>query len=374
MKRLVVVLALVLAGGAARADKAAPPRLVTPPAGWVENTDQAKRVKSQLDMELMSEDATVEVYGWQPAERGALLLASLVTVEMPPERMGGWVREQIDEIHDTPAMMAGKEGKTRTISWSETADTADLEYANDELGTVSVVHVAWVRRAHADGAPDTIEEYKGECMVSSESAAQYQKPCAEAIAGLTLPAAAERLKIDTPARVAEGGDDDDDDDGSGTGSGTGTGTGTAAGSETGSGTGTGTGTVTSMNNAPEGAPLGPVITTKPASKGGTDMRPFWIAGGLLVLIAVLLWSRKKRQELIAEDERRKEEDEARAKAKKDKKPADAKKEEKAEKADKVAKIEAEAKKAEEKKDDEKAEEKKDEKAEEKKDDDKEDAS
>jgi FtsZ-interacting cell division protein ZipA len=56
------------------------------------------------------------------------------------------------------------------------------------------------------------------------------------------------------------------------------------------------------------------VLEQPTKKSsGTDTRPFWVAGGLLVLVAVLLWSNKKRKELLAEEEA-KEKADARAKA------------------------------------------------------------
>ena len=275
MRYALALFTVAALAGVARAD-----RVVEPPAGWVSDDNHAKRVQSNLDVR-MPEDSTVEVWSYAPPEKGAQLIVSAITVPVGGDVAGAWVRTRIDELHDTPALMAGDDGKTRTISWSEKADEANLEWANDDIGTQSLVRAVWVARKHAEGAPDTVEELRAECVMAIDGVAQVRPLCEKALASMALPAAADRVAIATPAAVKEPGDDDDAvvlDGGVAT---------PPAGA--------------TIDTAPPGPP-GPIISTRPASSGGRDLRPFWVAGGLLVLIASLLWGRKKRSEALASEE------------------------------------------------------------------------
>jgi hypothetical protein len=290
--------ATFLVAGAARADQAMEPRILPRPAGWVLDDAHAQLVKSSMERELPAGMlGSVEVYSYHPSERGGQLIASLVTVNVVGEAGGAWVRERIDAIQETPSLMAGDTGKVRTISWAEKSDAAaklveaNLQWANDDDQTVSIVRAVWVRRVHPEGTPDVIEEYRGECVMSADAVATLQPPCVEALGQMMLPPESNRLAIAPPAKVADPEAEGDD--------------------EPAVPVAPATPATPDTKESPEGAEIhktpdsvAPIVVNNPAPSAGRDLRPFWIAGGLLIVVALLLWNRKKRQELIAEEERR----------------------------------------------------------------------
>jgi hypothetical protein len=270
MKKICVLMLLMFAA-TAHAE-----RFATPPAGWQEDAAHAAVVKASTERALTA-PGTVEVYSWRPAEGGAAMIASLVTVQVSGDAAGPWVRDRIESIRETPDQMGGK-----TNAWSEKADDkgklveADLQWYDGEQ-MLTFLRTVWVRRVHPDSAPDVIEEYSIECLLSENQASTFQPLCEKALRDLALPAADQRLAIELPGKVvdpeaeAEGDDQPPPSD----------------------------------SIAPTPKDVEPIVVRQEIKpKSGLDLRPFYVGGGLLILIAALLWNHKRRKELLAEEEKK----------------------------------------------------------------------
>jgi hypothetical protein len=281
--------------------------LSKPPVGWQPDPDHAKVVE-QHGRELlptgMIGDVQVESYA-APTLHGAQLIATSTSVSVVGDG-GDWVRARLDELKELPDVGQSAGDQVRVVAWSETPSAdgksveARLEFADDTIGMVSIVRTIWVRTAANTGSPATsqILEVQGDCEIAADAIATLRAPCEASLASLVVPAADQLQPVSAPAAKPAPDDDTDTDDAPAAASGSGSSSASA---------------VPSMGPASSGD-LGPILATRPPEES-RDMRPYYVGGALLLLVAVLLWNRKNRRELLAEEARLEKE---RAEAKKTK--------------------------------------------------------
>jgi hypothetical protein len=220
-----------------------------------------------------------QVWSLRPPGGGGALIASRLLVGVAGEGKE-YIRARLEELRRTPEIVAGNDptAKVRTVAWRENVDDkqrivdAHLEWAQDDHGTLSIVRAVWIRPTDP---PETIEEYRVECVIATEQVAALRKPCEDAMASLVPRAPAERQAIAVAALAAPEPEPADDNEVDAPGA--------------------------SMRETP--TTIGPVLATKPAREEARDMRPFYVGGFLLLVVALLWWNRKKRAELDAESER-----------------------------------------------------------------------
>jgi hypothetical protein len=257
--------------------RAEPPPFDPPP--WpVDATHAAVMMRDLMAPFPENVHATSQVWSLRPPSGGGQLIASALLIGVTGEGQA-FIRSRLDEVRRTPEIVAGSDptAKVRTVSWQEKVDDkqrivdARLEWAQDDHGTISLVRVVWIRPTVPE---NTIEEFRVECVIATDQVAALRPACEKAIASLRPRTFEERLPIAVAAAPApEPADDENELDAPGA----------------------------SMRETP--TTIGPVLASTPAREEARDMRPFYVGGFLLIVIAVLWWNRKKRAELDAESER-----------------------------------------------------------------------
>lgn len=292
MNRILAVMFLLLAG-TAHADQAPPPIPGTPPPGWVKNTEHAKLVHNGILVGLPGDlaAANVRVYSYNapkdPSRGGAQLIFSVVDAAQGDDASAAaYVRARVDELKNTAQVMVNDGGgRVRNITWQEHTDDANrvvdalLEWAHDDNGTQSLVRAAWVKLAGSSQPKAyVIEEVRAECVMAADAVATLRPACAEALASMLLPEVAARLPITAAAAVEPV-------------------AATTAVAE-----------APSMKATPPGTPVParPVVQRSPER----DWRAFYVLGALIVLGAVLMWNKRRREEYDEEADHKRDEAEA----------------------------------------------------------------
>jgi len=252
------------------------------PAGWVEDRTHAQVIERDILIGFPEGAlAKLKLSSHRSPEPGGQLLAWSLEVGVNGDG-GGFVRQRIDDLHATVDAIASGSGQVRTVHWSEQADAkqkwveARLEWADDENDILSIVRAVWVRPASGG----TIREHRAECVLAADAAASLRPACDQALAALEVTPLADRQAFEVPGAAAAAPDEADDAD--------------------------------DAEAAPAGAPaapgeqatmretpghVGPVLATREAKTESRDLRPFYVAGFIMLVVAVLLWNRKKRADL-----------------------------------------------------------------------------
>jgi len=277
VKRLVLAVLLVAAPSVAAADSWPPGAA---PPGTNASPDQSARLGRDLAGEghfggaaLAPDSTSVNVF----IGHGASLLAWRVATAGPVADPAAAAKAELDQVRGAVRAAASDGSKTEETAWSErvvpASNTveAELAWRHRDLGTTRRTRV--VLSATAKG----MEAVAGECTMRDDVVAAFDAKCTAFLAEVapTTPVA-DRIALvigGDPANAAAGSGD--------------------VGSAPASGGGP---TLT----APVG-PLPPVTipATRPPPKK-PDLRALYVAGGLLVLIAVFLWNRSKRKEMEEE--------------------------------------------------------------------------
>lgn len=295
MRSLLLSLSLVLApiaaaGGAASAQtaaaEAAPPvlQIAAPPVGWIHDTAHADTVRRGLVAGFPDDapGAEVRVESFRPPEPGAQLILSRAWFPAPADP-ATLVRERVEDLRRTVEVMSsgGADG-LRQIGWQERSDDAGrlveatLEWAHDGNQTLSMVRAVWVK------LPDALAEYRVECVMTLDAVAAIRPACQQAMASLMLPAMAQRQPLAVAPPAVPDADEDPLDDRTGA---------TAAPGPVQPG----------IRPAPDGvAPV--VLAQPPRAEPPRDLRPFWLAGGLLLVAAALWWSNARRKKVLDADD------------------------------------------------------------------------
>lgn len=259
MKRPIFIVAFLAVAGTASGQ----------PAGWLPDRQHAAVVERDL-LVTFPEGSQVDLAleSFRSPEPGAQLIQW--TLEVGVEDAGGYVRHRIEDLRTTVEAIASGGGTVRTLHWSEKADAkqlwveALLEWIDDDTGIQSMTRAIWVRPRSVA----SIREHRVECVVASDAAEPLRAACAEALAQLAVTPLGERepfaaATAEPPEQIADGDE---------------------------------------MRPTPEGIP--PVLATvEPKREEPRDLRPFYIGGFLLLVLAVLWWSRKRNAEAIARAER-----------------------------------------------------------------------
>jgi hypothetical protein len=265
MRILAVVLLLALASPAA-----------AQPAGWTEDRQHAAVVERDLLLgfpEGARADLALESY--RSPTPGGQIIAWMLEVGVNGDG-GGYARTRIDDLRTTVDAMASGGGKVRTLHWSEQADAkqkwveARLEWSDDEHGILSIARAVWV---HPAGSA-SIREHRVECVLAADAAAALRPACDQAIAAMTITPLAEReafvaAAAEPPAEEPEPARAEEPHQ---------------------------------MRETP--STVGPVLATRePEREEPRDLRPFYVGGFILLIVAVLWWNRKRNAEAIARAER-----------------------------------------------------------------------
>jgi hypothetical protein len=262
MRTIVIVLCLVALAGTAAAQ----------PAGWLADEQHAAVVERDLLITFPEgAQAKLELDSFRSPEPGAQLIQWTLEVGVNGDG-GGLVRTRIEDLRTTVEAIAGGGGKVRTLQWSEKADPkqmwveALLEWIDDDTGVRSVTRAIWV---HPKGVA-SIREHRVECVLASDVGAALLAACDEALGKIAVTPLDQREPfVAANPEPAEGGE-------------------VAEGDE--------------MRPTPK--EVGPVLATRePKKEEPRDLRPFYIGGFLLLVLAVLWWSRKRNAEAIARAER-----------------------------------------------------------------------
>ena len=274
MKRLMLIVLLVSAPSVAAA---APWPPAAAPAGTVASPEQGARLAGDLAREghfggaALDPDATAATVF---VGDGASLLAWRVATAGPVTDPAGAARAELDLVRGAAAAAASDGSKTEETAWSEhvvpgaRTVEAELAWRHLDLGTTTRTRIV----LSATGAG--LEAVAGACVLRDDGASSFDAACARFLAGVApTTAAGDRVALMIGGAAA------------------------AEPPVVGSGGGSG-------NQPTLMAPVGPVPPTtipviRPPPKK-TDLRPLYIAAGLLMLIAVFMWNRSKRKEM--EDE------------------------------------------------------------------------
>jgi hypothetical protein len=269
MRRIPLILLLVAATTEARADDDLP--LITAPSGWTADDVHREIVERDL-LALLPSGATAgaRAAAYQAPRGGATLIAWGLEVAVAREGEG-LVRARLEDLRTTPADEARIEGGvTRTVDWAETSDAADrmitarLVWSDDTDGILTVARRVWLRPIREVVTFDTIVEYGAECVIAADRAAELQPACERALASLSYEPLDHRAPI-AMAAIPEP---------------------AAAGPA-----------APQMRPTPEGTVIVPGPGPGP-SASRRDWRPFWVGGGLLIVIAAVLLARSRRKETL----------------------------------------------------------------------------
>jgi hypothetical protein len=137
-----------------------------------------------------------------------------------------------------------------------------------------MVRAVWVK------VPDALAEYRVECVMTLDAVAATRAACQQAMASIVLPRMAERQALAAAAPVAAVADED------------------ASGGDDGVAPDP---VQPGIRQTPEG--IAPVVIEQPArTEEGRDLRPFYLAGGLLLLAGALWWSNQRRKKVLDADD------------------------------------------------------------------------
>ena len=240
------------------------------PAGWVADERHAAVVERDLLITFPEgAQAKLELDSFRSPEPGAQLIQWTLEVGVHGDG-GGLVRTRIDDLRTTVEAISSGGGKVRTLQWSEKADPrqmwveALLEWIDDDTGVRSMTRAIWV---HPEGVA-AIREHRIECVLASDASEPLRTACADAIGKLAVTPLDGREPF--VVATAEPAEPDEGDE---------------------------------MRPTPKD--VGPVLATREPEKKEEprDLRPFYIGGFLLLILAVLWWSRKRNAEAIARAER-----------------------------------------------------------------------
>lgn len=258
--RILSVLALL----AIAAPAAAQP--VTPPAGWVADERHAAVVERDLVAAFGPIKSDIAVWSWRSPEPGGQIVVSQIDAGVTGTG-GGYVRQRVDELRGTVDVIASDGGQVRTVGWTEHTDPkqqvveAKLEWANDSTGVVSVARAIWTRPA-APG--DLVREVRAECLFAADEATRLRPACDQVLAALD-PGDAPRATIEMPAVVATPPEEPSEPP--------------------------------TMRETPDSVPA--VLAQRPpAAKEERDLRPFYVAGFVLIVFAALWWNRKRHKDVL----------------------------------------------------------------------------
>jgi hypothetical protein len=279
LRHSILVLPILLQAGLARAGDASPP--VPAPAGWSADPRHAEVVERELQGSLPP-GAAIETWSYRAPEPGGQVM--MTRADVPVGDPGAFVRTRTDDLRATVDVVAGAGGAVRTLGASERVDAtahvveAQLEWAQDDAGIVSVVRALWWRNE----AGDRVREVRVECLLAAEAGA-LRPACDRALAALAAPPGERRAPLALPARVAE------------------------------SVPARGEPVEPGSRIRPTPDTVGPILVQEPPRREASDRRPFYVAAFLVFMVLILWWNRRKRAALLAAEDRR-EQDEAQAKA------------------------------------------------------------
>lgn len=279
--------ACVLALGAATASADV---LVTPPAGWQQDRELAARMTPALGTEFAGLAGVEVVFAvYRAPAPGAVLYVTHATAKDPGDaaRRDAVIANELEAL----AVAFRGQGTTAKLELSnKQADSAKrqleaaLRYRDDSAQLVKSSRTLVV----GDGAK--LVSVTGDCMIAADAAPALLTACEGALATLDP-------GIATDKRIALSITD--------------AGASTAAGATSGAADATGAGPSTAIPTGP--GPTGeparlddgsravlPPIAVAPA-KRETDMRPVYVGLGLIVLAALFLWNRKRRERFDRED-------------------------------------------------------------------------
>lgn len=269
--RIVILLLVVGLAGTA----------VAQPAGWVEDRQHAQVIERDLLLGFPEgARANLKLTSHRAPQPGGQLIAWTLEVAVNGDG-GGFVRNRIEDLRTTVDAIASGGGKVRTLHWSEKADPKQqwvevrLEWSDDENGILSLVRSVWV---HPTGV-GSIREHRVECVLAADAAAALRPACDQAMAALEITPLAEREPFTAPAAEPPAEDEAPAPD-------------KLAEPERDSAT---------MRETPES--VGPVLATRETRPEQRDLRPFYVGGFLLLVIAVLWWNRRRNAEAIARAEK-----------------------------------------------------------------------
>jgi hypothetical protein len=239
------------------------------PAGWVADEQHAAVVERDI-LVTFPEDAQarLELDSFRSPEPGAQLIQW--TLEVAVDGDGGrLVRARIEDLRSTVDAIAAGGGKVRTLQWREKADPKEmwvealLEWIDDDTGVRSVTRAIWV---HPKGVA-SIREHRVECVLASDVNDALLTACDRALGTIAVTPRGEREPFEAAAAEPPPADEPGE-----------------------------------MRPTPKEIP--PVLATRePTKEEPRDLRPFYIGGFLLLVLAVLWWSRKRNAEAIARAER-----------------------------------------------------------------------
>jgi hypothetical protein len=265
MRTLLVVFLIAVLGGGAAAQ----------PAGWIEDREHAQVIERDLLMSFPEgAQARLALRSFRSPAPGGQLIHWALEVAVTGEG-GDFVRTRIEDLRGTVEAMASGGGKARTLHWSEQADPkqhqveALLEWVDDDTGVQAMVRSVWVR---PKGTP-TIREHRIECVLAGDAGQALRAACVEALARLAVTPAGEREPFALPGAPAAPDEPAPDE---------------------------ATGDTATMRETPPH--VGPVLATREAPREERDLRPFYVGGFLLLVVAVLWWNRKRTAEALARAE------------------------------------------------------------------------
>jgi hypothetical protein len=274
VKRLMLVVLLVAAPSAAAA---APWPPAAAPAGTAASAEQGARLAGDLEREGHFGGAALDPGATAATVfvgDGASLLAWRVATAGPVADPAGSARAELDLVRGASAAAASDGSKTEETAWSEHVVPADrtveaeLAWRHLDLGTTTRTRIV----LSATGAG--LEVVAGECVLRDDDAASFDAACARFLAGVApTTAAGDRVALTIGGAAA------------------------AEPPAVGSGGGSGGGPTLTAPVGPMPPTTIPVIRPPPKKN---DLRPLYIAAGLLLLAAVFLWNRTKRKEMEAE--------------------------------------------------------------------------
>ena len=251
MKRALLVL---LVAGAARAAHASPTPIVTPPAGWTTDPEQAAAIMAHA-----SGDARPAVEVFVPRQPGVALIASRFSAPASPAAARG----AIDDLY-------GAADRAKIISTNvsvlERADHYDAE-RKEVVATQSVkADTTTISRLVIAMDATHATAVLGECVIRDDAPALLVEACKTALVSLD-PAIANRVAIALPASTAVVLESPAPAPGR---------------------------PMTLAPTMSDGSrvPMPPIVV--PADKATSDRRPIYMGAGLVLLAAIFWWNRRQR--------------------------------------------------------------------------------